>query len=118
MQKHKGSKSRSPDAATEIVDDGPGAKSKLKRKEYEVELRKLHAELVKLQEWVRHEGQKVCILFEGRDGAGKGGVIKAITARVSPRYSGSWRCRLRPTAKSRRCTFSGTCRICRPEARS
>ena len=60
-------------------------KPKLKRKEYEAELRKLHVELVKLQEWVRHEGQKVCILFEGRDGAGKGGVIKAITARVSPR---------------------------------
>ena len=56
-----------------------------KRNEYEKELRKLHVELVKLQEWVRHEGQKVCIVFEGRDGAGKGGVIKAITARVSPR---------------------------------
>ena len=62
-----------------------GAKPKLKRKEYEAELRKLHVELVKLQEWVRHKGQKVCILFEGRDGAGKGGVIKALTARVSPR---------------------------------
>ncbi len=59
--------------------------SKRKRKEYEAELRKLHVELVKLQEWVRHEGQKVCIVFEGRDGAGKGGVIKAMTARVSPR---------------------------------
>jgi polyphosphate kinase 2 len=58
---------------------------KLKRKDYEAELRKLHVELVKLQEWVRHEGQKICIVFEGRDGAGKGGVIKAITARVSPR---------------------------------
>ena len=56
-----------------------------KRKEYEKELRKLHVDLVKLQEWVRHEGQKICIVFEGRDGAGKGGVIKAITARVSPR---------------------------------
>ena len=59
-------------------------KPKLKRKEYEAELRKLHVELVKLQEWARHKGQKVCILFEGRDGAGKGGVIKALTARVSP----------------------------------
>ena len=58
---------------------------KLKRKDYEAELSKLHVELVKLQEWVRHEGQKICIVFEGRDGAGKGGVIKAITARVSPR---------------------------------
>jgi polyphosphate kinase len=59
--------------------------SKLKRKEYEAELRKLHVELVKLQEWVRHEERKVCIVFEGRDGAGKGGAIKAMTARVSPR---------------------------------
>ena len=58
---------------------------KLKRKEFEKELRRLHGELVKLQEWVRHEGKKVCIVFEGRDGAGKGGTIKAITARVSPR---------------------------------
>jgi polyphosphate kinase len=46
---------------------------------------RLHVELVKLQEWVRHHGLKVCIVFEGRDGAGKGGTIKAITERVSPR---------------------------------
>ena len=57
----------------------------LKRKDYERELAKLHVELVKLQEWVEHEGRKVCIVFEGRDGAGKGGLIKAITDRVSPR---------------------------------
>ena len=57
----------------------------LTRKTYEKELRKLHVELVKLQEWVKHAGLKVCILFEGRDGAGKGGTIKAITERVSPR---------------------------------
>jgi polyphosphate kinase len=47
--------------------------------------RRLHVELVKLQEWVRQKKKKVCIVFEGRDGAGKGGVIKAITERVSPR---------------------------------
>ena len=57
----------------------------LERKDYESSLRKLHVKLVELQEWVRHEGKKVCIVFEGRDGAGKGGTIKAITARVSPR---------------------------------
>src|SRR6187455_1475149 len=57
----------------------------LKRKEYEARLRDLHVELVKLQEWVKREGKKVCVVFEGRDGAGKGGVIKAITERVSPR---------------------------------
>ena len=58
---------------------------KLKRKEYESELEKLHVELVKLQEWVKHKGLKICIVFEGRDGAGKGGTIKAITERVSSR---------------------------------
>jgi polyphosphate kinase len=57
----------------------------LKRKEYEEKLRELHVELVKLQEWVKHERKKVCVVFEGRDVAGKGGVIKAITERVSPR---------------------------------
>jgi polyphosphate kinase 2 len=60
-------------------------KPKLKRKDYEDKLRELHVRLVELQDWVRHEGKKVCIVFEGRDGAGKGGAIKAITARVSPR---------------------------------
>src|SRR5213595_343020 len=58
---------------------------KLKGKEYEQELERLHVELVKLQEWVKYKGLKVCIVFEGRDGAGKGGTIKAITERVSPR---------------------------------
>ena len=57
----------------------------LKGKEYERELKKLHVELVKLQEWVKHQGLKICIVFEGRDGAGKGGTIKAITERVSSR---------------------------------
>ena len=61
------------------------AKEKLSRKDYEKQLEKLHVELVKLQEWVKHKGLKVMIVFEGRDGAGKGGVIKAITERVSPR---------------------------------
>ena len=66
---------------------GPGdAKSgPMKRKEFEEELKRLHGELVKLQQWVVREGLKVCIVFEGRDGAGKGGCIKAITERVSPR---------------------------------
>src|SRR2546423_1301797 len=60
-------------------------KEELKGKDYERELKKLHVELVKLQEWVKHKGLNVCIVFEGRDGAGKGGTIKAITERVSPR---------------------------------
>jgi len=58
---------------------------KMNNKEYEKDLAKLHIELVKLQEWVKYKGLKVCVVFEGRDGAGKGGVIKAITERVSPR---------------------------------
>ena len=60
-------------------------KPKLKRKEYEEELHKLQVELCLLQEWVRHQGLRVIVVFEGRDGAGKGGAIKAITERVSPR---------------------------------
>jgi len=59
--------------------------ARLGRKKYEKELARLHVELVKLQQWVLHKGLKVCIVFEGRDGAGKGGTIKAITERVSPR---------------------------------
>ncbi|GGI99479.1 polyphosphate kinase 2 [Neoroseomonas lacus] len=61
------------------------ADGRLARKEYERLLHDLHVELVKLQMWVQKTGAKVCIVFEGRDGAGKGGVIKAITERVSPR---------------------------------
>jgi polyphosphate kinase 2 len=57
----------------------------LSRKGFEKELKNLHIELVRLQEWVQHAGLKVCIVFEGRDSAGKGGVIKAITERVSHR---------------------------------
>ena len=57
----------------------------MKRKEYEHELRRLHGELVALQEWVKDTGAKICVVFEGRDTAGKGGTIKAITERVSPR---------------------------------
>ncbi|GAA1466429.1 polyphosphate kinase 2 [Microbacterium thalassium] len=61
------------------------APAKMKRKEYEKELERLHGELVAMQEWVKHTGAKVMIVFEGRDTAGKGGTIKAITERVSPR---------------------------------
>jgi len=71
---------------------GPGAdatdgapRPRMKEKEYQRELRRLHGELVALQEWVKATGAKVCIVFEGRDTAGKGGTIKAITERVSPR---------------------------------
>lgn len=59
--------------------------SKMKRKEYEKQLRKLQTELCRLQQWVVHKGLRVIVVFEGRDAAGKGGTIKAITERVSPR---------------------------------
>jgi polyphosphate kinase len=62
----------------------PG-RPKMKRKEYEKELHKLQVELCRLQDWVKQEGLRVMIVFEGRDAAGKGGTIKAITERVSPR---------------------------------
>ena len=64
--------------------EGSG-KSKLRRKEYEKELRRLQANLCHLQAWVKHKALRVMVLFEGRDGAGKGGTIRAITERVSPR---------------------------------
>src|SRR6476659_4295269 len=58
---------------------------KMKRKDYEKELLRLQAQLCLLQDWVKHKGLRLIIVFEGRDGAGKGGTIKAITERVSPR---------------------------------
>ena len=60
-------------------------KPKMPRKKYEAELRKLQVELVKLQEWVKHKGLRIVVIFEGRDAAGKGGIIRRITERVSPR---------------------------------
>jgi len=66
-------------------EEHPRSNGKLKTRDYNDELARLHIELVKLQQWVVHKGVKVCVVFEGRDGAGKGGTIKAITERVSPR---------------------------------
>jgi polyphosphate kinase len=74
------SKSRRSNAKSGSAQNGD-----LSNKQYNKILRELHVELVRLQEWVKHAGLKVCIIFEGRDGAGKGGAIKAITERVSPR---------------------------------
>ncbi|MDQ0504590.1 polyphosphate kinase 2 [Xanthobacter agilis] len=72
-------------AAAQTAADEDAASGPLKRKAYEAHLKDLHAELVKLQLWAKQTGAKVCVVFEGRDGAGKGGVIKAILERVSPR---------------------------------
>jgi polyphosphate kinase len=84
----KGRKRKDPDAAADgapaEVSDSAG-KQELSNKDYAKALKALHIELVKLQQWVVHKGLKVCVVFEGRDGAGKGGTIKAIAERVSPR---------------------------------
>jgi polyphosphate kinase 2 len=89
---HAGDSKGSPRDEAESVANADAAQpgeaagsSKLSDKAYAREMKKLHVELVKLQQWVVHKGLKVCIVFEGRDGAGKGGTIKAITERVSPR---------------------------------
>src|SRR5438093_7724663 len=62
-------------------------KPKLGNKQYAQELRKLQVELVKLQQWIKHEGLKVVVIFEGRDAAGKGGAIKRITEPLNPRIA-------------------------------
>jgi polyphosphate kinase 2 len=67
------------------ADNLDDTKPKMKRKQYEKDLRKLQTELCHMQEWVKHHGLRVIVVFEGRDAAGKGGTIKAITERVSPR---------------------------------
>jgi polyphosphate kinase len=85
MAKKKNNKQRHREASVasgKATDDQP---AKLKRKAYERELRRLHGELVAMQEWVKATGAKLCVVFEGRDTAGKGGTIKRITERVSPR---------------------------------
>ena len=81
----KGRKGKGDAGKAGAAKGGAVAGTKLSSKDYDRELKKLHVELVKLQQWVVAKGLKVCIIFEGRDGAGKGGTIKAITERVSPR---------------------------------
>ena len=87
-KKKKAKKKHDPAIPASSVTQEQGetdATAKMKRKEYESEMRRLHGELVAMQEWVKSSGAKVCIVFEGRDTAGKGGTIKRITERVSPR---------------------------------
>jgi polyphosphate kinase 2 len=79
-KKHHAPTEELRDPATETDDVKP-----MRRKEYEKELRLLQVELVSMQEWVKRTGARICIVFEGRDTAGKGGTIKALTERVSPR---------------------------------
>lgn len=89
-KKNKSGGHKADRAAAEVASPAPetpedGAAAPMKRKAYEAQLKELHSELVKLQLWAKQTGAKVCVVFEGRDGAGKGGVIKAIMERVSPR---------------------------------
>ncbi len=81
--RHKGKKKRREGKGGKAGEGAP--REELSGKDYARQMKKLHVELVRLQEWVKHKGLKVVIVFEGRDGAGKGGTIKAITERVSPR---------------------------------
>jgi polyphosphate kinase 2 (PPK2 family) len=73
-----------PTLVAKNENDNNGARP-LKRKRYEKELRRIQAELCKLEEWVKYKGLRIMVVFEGRDAAGKGGTIRAITERVSPR---------------------------------
>jgi polyphosphate kinase 2 (PPK2 family) len=94
-----------------IAKKNKSGKRGIKRKAYEGELRWLQAELCKLQDWVKHKGLRVIVIFEGRDAAGKGGTIRAITERVSPRV---FRVVALPTPSGRdrtRCIFSVICSI-------
>src|SRR5689334_5277490 len=84
-RKQKEPKEKKAGARVGETRDESAASGELTNKQYNKIMRDLHVELVRLQEWVKHAGLKVCIIFEGRDGAGKGGTIKAITDRVSPR---------------------------------
>ncbi|GIH98226.1 polyphosphate kinase 2 [Planobispora takensis] len=77
-KKNKKHRAETPETSADLP-------QKLKRKAYEEEMRRLHGELVAMQEWVKKTGARICVVFEGRDTAGKGGTIKRITERVSPR---------------------------------
>ena len=85
MSKKKSKKEKKHHTAHAAASDTAEPKPRMKKKEFEKRLKPLQVELVKMQEWVKASGAKVCVLFEGRDTAGKGGVIKRITERTSPR---------------------------------
>lgn len=109
---------RDLDPASLLPQPTRSADEKEDRRRYFHELFRLQAELVKLQDWVVHTGHKVVILFEGRDAAGKGGVIKRIAQRLNPRVCRVAALRRRTTASARSGTFSATCRTCQRPAKS
>ena len=100
--------------STRDVDERP----KLQRKEYEEALRELQTELCSVQDWVKQTGQRIIVVFEGRDAAGKGGAIRAITERVSPRTFRLVALPPRPIGKNRKCTCSAISLTSLPPARS
>jgi polyphosphate kinase len=83
--KHKNGSESAAMKTAEELSSNPDGRQKLRNKEYEAEMFKLQVELVKLQDWVKKTGARIVIIFEGRDAAGKGGIIKRILERVSPR---------------------------------
>jgi len=85
MGHQKSSADQHPDASKTIDEEKDAGGAALKRKEYEKELRKLQTELCSLQDWIKATGERIIVVFEGRDAAGKGGTIRALTERVSPR---------------------------------
>jgi polyphosphate kinase 2 len=84
-KKHKKDQAEAAASSVASREVGADTPAKLKRKVYEREMRRLHGELVAMGEWVKASGAKICVVFEGRDTAGKGGTIKRISERVSPR---------------------------------
>ncbi len=97
----------------------PTERPKLKRKGSEKKLRELQTELCSLQNWVKRTGQRIIVVFEGRDAAGKGGTVRALTERVSPRTFPEWsRFPRRQIARKPRCMGSDTLCISRQPVRS
>ena len=104
-----------PDGAARA--GGPNRQD-LTRKQFETELLKLQRELVIMQEYVKAKGLRIVVIFEGRDAAGKGGIIKRIAERTNPRVCVSSRSPRRPSARSRNGISSATCRTFPPPGRS
>lgn len=106
------------DSHLDAISGSDANNNKEYRRVYFKELFRLQAELVKLQDWVAATGHKVVIIFEGRDAAGKGGVIKRITQRLNPRTFAAWLlCRRPMSVSARNGIFSVMCHICQPLAK-
>ena len=106
MGDQKSSATDQPDAPRSSAGEDDAERNKVKRKEYEKELRKLQTELCSLQDWVKATGERIIVIFEGRDAAGKGGTIRALTEGSARAHSGRWRYQRHLIAKNRKCTYS------------